>query len=266
MLVTDVVAAIENTANPALAAAWDKSGLQVASTRTEVFRMAVMLDATPRSIKAALAAGADFLLAHHPLALEPRLPDRLDAWRECLALLLAANLPLYAAHTSLDVNIPGPAGWLARALDLRNLQVLEHVGTEPLRGYGACGDLPESEPAATCIDRIMELAGIREAQLCGPAPARRIERIAFCGGSGGSLMQLAAGLGANLYITGDIKYHTALDTPLPVLDVGHHSLEEKMMRHFALLLGEELPKMEIIFVPTSSPFRTIAGKREMTNE
>ena len=45
--------------------------------------------------------------------------------------------------------------------------------------------------------------------------------------SGSSLAPEAAACGADLLITGDLKYHTALDLPLPVLDVGISALKKR---------------------------------------
>ena len=81
----------------------------------------------------------------------------------------------------------------------------------------------------------------------------RIRRIAICPGSGSSLAPEAAAAGADLLITGDVKYHAALEFPLPVLDVGHFSLEEEMMRRFALQLKEQASDVAVQFVPAQDP-------------
>jgi putative NIF3 family GTP cyclohydrolase 1 type 2 len=52
-----------------------------------------------------------------------------------------------------------------------------------------------------------------------------------------------------------VKYHSALDAPLPLLDVGHHSLEEEMTRRFALALGEQLHGVQAHFIPSTNPMR-----------
>ena len=62
--------------------------------------------------------------------------------------------------------------------------------------------------------------------------------------------------GAEIFITGDLKYHPALEAAeqLPlILDVGHFCLEEEMMRRFADRLREELP-LPVAFYPGRDPF------------
>ncbi len=56
----------------------------------------------------------------------------------------------------------------------------------------------------------------------------RVKRVAVCGGSGSSLINVAAGVGADVMVTGDIKYHDALsarDLGLALVDGGHDATE-----------------------------------------
>ena len=87
----------------------------------------------------------------------------------------------------------------------------------------------------------------------------KIARVAYCTGSGASLMEEAEKSGADLYITGDVKYHAALDARVAILDVGHHSLEEEMMREMAQRLGT-IFDIETFFVPSHSPFSSAVAR------
>lgn len=255
MKISSIIAAIEEVANPALQADWDKSGLQIASMRDEANRVAVFLDPLPKYVERALDAGANFLLCHHPLSLKPSLPNRRNLYFNVIRMAMRANAPLYAAHTSLDVNPEGPAGWLGRELGLVNRSPLEKVGDKGDFGYGEIGDLASEMPFGALVNLVLKLAKMECANLSGPIPAGTCSRVAYCGGSGSSLLEQARDAGADLYITGDIKYHAALDAEIAVLDVGHHSLEEEMMRRFALLLTEKLPEIDVEFFPSQAPFR-----------
>lgn len=257
-----IIAAVEKIAPLWAAASWDLSGLQIASSREKISRMAVFLDPRPAIISQALEMGSEFMVSHHPLTLKPVLPARLDAWRENLRLLLRANVALYAAHTSLDANLAGPAGWFGRKLNLRGLEVLEPIPCQNVQypqglGFGQIGDLPKPLPLAEFRKEIMRLLNIDFATICGPEAEGQIRRVACCPGSGGSMIELAQSRGAQLFITGDVKYHSALNADIPVMDVGHHSLEEEMARLFAKQLEKELPGLDIVFIPSKSPFRKV---------
>ena len=266
MKLADVIHHIERTAPLSIAASWDRSGVQVASGREEIRRLAVCLDPTPASVSRALDEGADMILSHHPLTLEPRFTDRLDAYREVLFLLFRADVPLYAAHTSLDANPVGPVGWLAEELVLRRpegvsgpLEVLEKPGEMECEGrrwdcgFGVIGNRAPLSPDDLRNTLAPWLEGSCP-RLVGKLP-EQLERIAICPGSGGSLAEEAFALGANLLITGDLKYHPALEMPLPVLDVGHFSLEEEMMRRFSLCLKDSLPGVDVKFLEAQDPLR-----------
>lgn len=235
--------------------------MQVAALRQDVDHMALCLDPTPTSVGAALELGARLVCSHHPLLMQGRLPCVADAYHQTLSLLFRHDAALYAAHTSLDANPAGPAGWLADALDLRGRAVLDSFCSPPdggSRGFGLAGDLPEPTSLAALLERLNGLFPLDNAALCGPEP-RHVRRVAYCTGSGASLAQAARNHGADVYITGDVKYHAALEAPLCILDVGHHSLEEEMMRRFARRLTARLPQVRVSFIASASPLRPVGA-------
>lgn len=276
----DIIRVIEQTAPLVIAASWDKSGIQVASLRASVSCLAVCLDPSPTSVEAALAAGAEMVLSHHPLSLEPRFPDRPDSYHKVLSLLFNANVSLYAAHTSLDANPLGPVAWLAEELELAPLPVqespsnhteisgtvsaslsileptgfMEQNGTRVVCGFGMGGVLPHALSPADFREKLSPWLKGSCPRLVGTLPSR-IRRVAFCPGSGSSLVDDAASLKADVFITGDVKYHPALEFPLPVLDVGHFCLEEEMMRRFALQLEKKLSQVRVIFISAIDPLQ-----------
>lgn len=261
MLLEEIVAAIETVAPLAAAAAWDCSGMQVAARRKEARRLAVCLDPVPAGIAAALEGGAECILSHHPLLLKARLPSEPDGYHEVLRLLLTADVPLYAAHTSLDVNPRGPAAWLADELGLSGRRILEPSGHDERLGelgYGLVGDLPRPLSMAGLAEALGAWIDLSTAAVSGREP-ESVRRLACCPGSGSGLWRRAAALGADVLVTGDVRHHVALDAEICMADVGHHSLEEEMMRRMAAFLGAKLPRMEVFFVPSASPFRAFGA-------
>lgn len=262
----DIIKLIEKTAPLDAQAPWDASGIQVASPKTAISRAAVMLDPTLPALRQAVEAGADFILAHHPLSMKPRFPDRADDYLAILSLLFKHDVWLYSAHTSLDAAPDGPVRWLADDLGLLSVELLEPSngsgtggsgtgGTEAAPyGFGFTGLLPETLPYPAFCRLLAQSLGKSEWQVCGPVP-ERVGRVACCPGSGGGLLPLAVAAGADVFITGDFKYHAALDAGLAglrVLDVGHFSLEEEMMRRFAVTLADALA-VPLDFFPGRDP-------------
>lgn len=261
---------IEKIAPLSFQAEWDASGVQVASEGEDISHVAVMLDPSEESVQKALSAGADFLLAHHPLAMKPRFLNVQDAYFNVVAAVLRRCACLYSAHTSLDANPQGPVRWLAEAFGLRDVQILEVTGSAvsvaangageiaesklqhvSAFGFGFIGDLPEVYSYDAFCQRLSAF-DIPRWRACGPLP-QSIRRVACCPGSGSGLAGLALERGADIFITGDMKYHPATEAPLRILDVGHFILEEKMMKLFAEIIEREL-NIPVTFIAAADPF------------
>ena len=259
MKLSEIIAYIEKTAPLSNAAPWDNSGMQVASVRDTVSHLALMLDPTPVSIAAALKMGADMIVSHHPLAMTPRLPSTLDDFHTVLGLLFSRDVPLYSAHTSLDASLRGPASWLAETFGLTDKRALErtaeHPEGEPHYGFGIVGNLPSPIPYAMFTNKLAGVLGKATWRASGFMP-ETVSCLAYCPGSGESLLRTAATLGADVYITGDMKYHAALEAPIRVLDVGHFILEEIMMRTFADQLRVSLAPVTVSYFEAADPFIT----------
>lgn len=90
---------------------------------------------------------------------------------------------------------------------------------------GRVGDLPRSitlkEFAEQC-KRAFNVTGLR---VVANDLNRPIKKVAILGGDGGKFFNLAQQKGADVYVTGDVYYHTGHDmlaADLPVVDPGHH--------------------------------------------
>ena len=265
MKIPDIISVIERIAPLPIAASWDNSGMQLASFRQDVSHMAVMLDPTLEGIERAIGAGADFIVTHHPLSMSPRYPDKADTYLSILSLLLKNEVPLYSAHTSLDANPDGPVRWLGEALDLHRISTLEPLPPAALSalpqhlrkaeyGFGFTGTLIKPVAYADFCRILAGVLGRPEWQGCGRRP-EAVFRVACCPGSGRSVLAAVVAAGADIFITGDVKYHTALealDAGVRILDVGHFILEEEMVRRFAKFLDLELD-ITVTYIPSRDP-------------
>jgi putative NIF3 family GTP cyclohydrolase 1 type 2 len=75
-------------------------------------------------------------------------------------------------------------------------------------------------------------------------PYRTIRTVAVCGGSGGELSEQAAGCGADVLLTSDLKHHRAseavADTGIALIDAAHWATEQPWLRTAAELLAQDL--------------------------
>ncbi len=93
-------------------------------------------------------------------------------------------------------------------------------------GSGMVGELPEPMGFVDFLHHLkktMELQAIRYT----PARKEKVSRVALCGGSGSFLFQAAKAAGADVFVTGDYKYHDFFDTDgsPAIIDIGHHESE-----------------------------------------
>lgn len=129
---------------------------------------------------------------------------------------------------------------------------------EPL-GFGFVGDLGQPLPWSTFAANLERILGGPPRSLAGEAPVM-VRRVACCPGSGASLLGRVGQAGAQVYVTGDMKYHdaqAALEQGVLVVDVGHFVLEERMMREFAETLRHILAPqgVDVAFFVGSDPLR-----------
>lgn len=247
----EFIALLQKYAPLSAAAEWDNSGMQVVGVKDKIERVAVALDPSVATVDAAVAFNADFILCHHPLSFKPQSLSVHTNYSKIVRTLMQNGTHLYSAHTSLDANPAGPSCWLADEFKLTGLKMLEPVADSEY-GFGFAGDLPGAIRFDDFLFMLKSFLPPSSWSICGEKPSS-IKTVACCPGSGGSFWTNAKELGADIYITGDVKYHVALDAEICILDVGHFSLEEEMMRRFAQILASEAKGLEFKYFAAKDP-------------
>ena len=212
-----VVAAFHDLYPPQLAAGWDASGLVCGRTAAPVRHVHFAVDALAATADEAVEHGAGLLITHHPLLLRGAqfIPDT-DYKGHVLHTLIEGQCGLLGAHTNADAAIAGVNEALCDALNLTNRTALaepqtqELGGEEHLVGTGRVGTLPEPLTLRALSERLADAlpataGGLRIAG----RPEQRISRVALCGGAGDSLFEAVRSVGADVYITADLRHHPA---------------------------------------------------------
>lgn len=124
---------MEQIAPPRLAEEWDNCGWQVGDPGAAVNKIMLALDVTQTVINEAEDAGVQMIISHHPMFLKGVKSIRRDSQAGGLAYrLINAGIGVYSAHTSLDSAQGGVNDILARALELRSIEVLHPVELDRL--------------------------------------------------------------------------------------------------------------------------------------
>jgi dinuclear metal center YbgI/SA1388 family protein len=108
-------------------------------------------------------------------------------------------------------------------------------------GFGAIGDLEKPLPVADFIRQTRQVLEVDAVGHCA-GPKKEISRLAVCGGSGGDLIQTAAVQGADVFLTGEMKYHSLLEyrNQLTIILAGHYATEVVIVPLWAQRLREWL--------------------------
>lgn len=95
-------------------------------------------------------------------------------------------------------------------------------------GYGRVGDLKSETTLEDFAELVSQKLGCTSLRAYGDLD-KIVRRVAVCGGSGARFIDDALRAKADVYVTGDIKYHDAqkaLELGLPLLDAGHFETEK----------------------------------------
>jgi GTP cyclohydrolase I len=228
--IAEVVTYLDQKMPPVLAESWDCVGLQVGRPDREVQTILTALDVTPAVIQEAVSQQTQLIVAHHPLIFSSLARFDLKSLNGMMVeSLVQHQTALYIAHTNCDSAAGGLNDVCAQRLGLKNLKPIlpsQVPGYESL-GLGRIGTLPQAIPLQDFLDTMIQ--DFQPASLRTNADLQtKVKTVGVCTGSGASLWETAQAAKADVYVTGDVKYHGALDARLqgfPVVDLGHFASE-----------------------------------------
>lgn len=241
MLVSELEAALLDLFPADQAEGWDRVGLSVGRPGDGVTGVACALDATHDTVEAAQVCGANVLLTHHPLFLEP--PARLvpdtaaDPVASAMWRAVELGVSIISLHTNLDRSrqarelLPSLLGDLVQPGTLTSL---EHPETPGAPALGSLFDIHPA-PLRAVVARATAAFG-QTPRVWGPSEAP-VRRVALLGGALGDFGEQALDAGADTVICGEAGYHKVLslaERGLNVVLLGHDVSEQP----FCLILHD----------------------------
>jgi dinuclear metal center YbgI/SA1388 family protein len=131
--VSDIVGIVNVVAPFRFAEEWDNAGLQVGDPAAPADRIMVALDPGKSAVEAAVAAGCNLLITHHPLIFRPiKRVSAADPLGALLALALKNDLAIVSLHTNFDIADGGVNDLLAGILGVTNCVPLRVTETGEL--------------------------------------------------------------------------------------------------------------------------------------
>lgn len=212
---------------------WDNSGLLVGSFEAGAERVYLSLDVDDELLDE--AQPNSLIITHHPLIFKGLKSLNLDKYPSSLiAKMMAKNLSLIAMHTNYDLS------------HLNEYVLSEILGFTPKGRDGFLLYADVNLSFDELCERVKAKLNLSHLRVCKGRKFDRnapIKHLALCTGSGGDLI---GEVRADVFLTGDIKYHQALEAAhnnLNLIDIGHFESE----RYF----GESLAKyLQNLAIPT----------------
>ncbi len=219
---------------------WDNSGLILGDFKQEITDIALSIDVDEALIDS--LEKNTLLITHHPLIFSGL--KELDFAKyptNLIHKMMQKNISNIAMHTNFDQT------------HLNDYVAKEVIGAQIVKkdGFIAYFDIDEDfELFSRRVAKAFNLEIVRTV-----ACHKRVKRVALTTGSGCSLMKT---LEADCFLTGDIKYHDAMEAKsinLSLIDIGHYESEH----FFAKILEKHLKNLglKVIIASSENPFTYI---------
>ncbi len=360
---------IDELAPPSIALKDDPVGLQVGRFDDEVRGIIITLDVESATVRLAEESGANLIVSHHPLIFSPLSSINYQTPGGALIRdIIAKGFNVYSAHTNLDIAPGGVNSVLAGLFGLKNTEIIEITGHDPLiklvvfvpegyeeavrdavseagagwignyshctfqaagtgtflprdgsnpyigsqgnlekvselrletvfpdsardrvlgamlkshpyeevaydlyplanhgvaRGLGLVGELSEISTLKELTARCGELLQTGAVRGWGEKD-KKVLRVAVCGGSGGTLIKEAILKKADVFISGDFKYHDislARSEGLALIDAGHYATEYPIVNRLADYLKDKLAggghRIKILATPPADEIKNL---------
>jgi dinuclear metal center YbgI/SA1388 family protein len=213
------------------------NGIQVENDG-EIERVSFAVDCSMEAIVKAAEDGSQLMIVHHGIFWGKPVPISSNH-RARIRMLLEKNIGLIAYHLPLDCH--GEYG-----NNIRIMKKLGIAGVSPFGSYkgiqlgylGISGEILGIDDICRKLGIVIDGKIVRYLDF----GVKEITKIAVVSGGGGSCFEEAAGVKADLFITGDAEhelYHAAKENGINVLFAGHYFTETFGVKALQELIGKE---------------------------
>lgn len=220
----------------------------------EVSAALLCLDVTEDVLNEALVRHCNMIVSHHPLLFKglKELTGRTSTERIVMKAILE-NVAIYSAHTNLDSAWEGVSHEMAHIIGMTGIRVLEPRDADSRYGLGVIGDVRPT-PKLEFLRNLKEEFKVKSLKYSSQNPQLVIRKVAVCGGSGASLIKDAIAAGADIIVTGDVKYHdfTTYGLDILIADIGHYESELCTKDIFSRIIRGRFPDFVTYFAETET--------------
>lgn len=221
MRIREVIEIFEEQHPRSLQEEWDNSGIQVGDINQEVKNVLLTLEITPESISEAIKNECNLIICHHPIIFPNIDKINQDNFKgKKIIEAIKNDIVIYASHTASDVS--GFNEFIFNKLGYKS----DGKIVDTIYGYGYGSYSNTDEDIANIINKLKDNLSLCNILQYGEG--KQFNRIGLVTGSGMDFINNAIKLGIDLFITGDITHHDAMDAVeqgMTLLDISHEGSE-----------------------------------------
>ena len=203
----EIISKLEKIAPLETQESWDCSGWIVETKQVEINRVMLALTVTDDVIKNAVQKRCDMIISHHPLFFVP---------------IEYKDIDIYASHTPLDKAKNGTTETLIKALGYTKFEAVNDF----VRLVRTKINIEELKQKLKLISPKLRMVNNKN--------VKQVNSVAFCAGSGSEFINSTD---ADVFVTGDLKYHTAVEANKVLFDIGHFESEILILEVIRDIIG-----------------------------
>ena len=243
----EIINYIEEFAPLYLQGRYDNCGLKLGNRAQEITGILVTLDTNYSVVEEAIKHDCNLIIEHHPTIfggiknLNYELP-----LTKAMMLAIKNDIAIYSAHTNFDFCQGGLNDYVASIMGIEDAIPVNNESSPRI------GNLKEETTLSQYAEFLKELFNDNNVCTIGDLN-KKIKRVAVVNGGGGGHdgdMLATMRAGADVFVTGDVKYNVARlakDAGYAIIQVGHYNSEMKpFLTLMSKLLREKYNEVNII--------------------
>ena len=219
----EIVKKIEEFAPLETQEKWDSSGWLVNTEGVNADKVLFALTITPRIVEQAEKLGCEMIISHHPLFFIP---------------LEYSKINMYCAHTNFDKAFGGTTDILLEKLGLKG---------EPYEEFVRIVNFENGISVEVLREKLAQVSP--NLRYINNNDVKTVKTVGFCAGSGSEFIEETP---CDAFVTGDLKFHKAVEADKVVFDIGHFESEILAVEKMREITG--LNNKEGIIADEKSPF------------
>lgn len=222
---------------------WDNSGIQVGDVNQDLKNIMVTLEITEEAIAKAVEEDVNLIICHHPLIFPTITNIDKDNFKGSKLIDAIKNdIVIYASHSPTDMA--GFNEYIFNRLGFQSEGKILYTNDSKTLAYGDYAS--KKICLRPLVEQIKENLDLDHLVVWGDR--NKFSKIGLVTGSGMSFIEDVKRLGIDLFITGDIGHHDAMDAieqDITLIDISHEGSEKFFTYFVERVLDEEFEDGQI---------------------